>query len=271
MAASEGVDLEWAIVELARIEMNKQKAPTRPYSKKILVQANLCLKHLYTSLGKTFDIYHSDETIPGIGKGISAKPEPKTDIVVIKTGTKYFISVKMAGGIQLASGQGSSTAELFQAAAKQSNVQNTRVFRSIVDELNRLPTRLLSESNLPRIKEEGNQKVIKEFLKAGKIIQDKSYEHWLKNNKPVLLNALLDFVKKDDAFYTELIRESMTGKITLQTFRGAAATHIISPSGFHKIDNTYIQKIKKKIKMDIRAKSRGGISAIAFRIETTGT
>jgi hypothetical protein len=36
------------------------------------------------------------------------------------------------------------------------------------------------------------------------------------------------------------------------------------------IDSKYVQKIKPKIKMDLRAKSRGGISSVAFRIETKG-
>ena len=178
----------------------------------------------------------------------------------------------MSGGIQLASGQGVSTAELFQAAAKISNMTNaTKILRSIIDELNKMPTRLLSESNLPRIKKEGNQKVIKEFIHAGKIIQDKSYEEWLKNNKPILLNSLFDFVKKNPKFYDALLKEALTGKETLKTFNGAAATHIISPSGFYEINDSYVQKIKSKIKMDIRAKSRGGITAIAFRIETSGS
>jgi hypothetical protein len=37
------------------------------------------------------------------------------------------------------------------------------------------------------------------------------------------------------------------------------------------IDSKYVQKIKPKIKMDLRAKSRGGISSVAFRIETKGS
>lgn len=270
MAASEGVDLEWAIVELSRIQMGKQSRKTKTYSSAILEQAKKCIGHLTKALGTNFEIYHSDENVPGIGS-IYAKPEPKTDIVAIKNGKKYFISVKMAGGIQLASGQGSSTAELFEAAAKKAPVQNPKVLKSIVTALNAMPTRLLSESNLPRIKAEASKSVIDEFIKKGKIIQDKSYEYWLQHNKPVLLNSLLKFVKENSAFYNALLKEALTGKETLKNFRGAPATHIISPAGFNEITDAYVQKIKSKIKMDIRAKSRGGITAIAFRIETTGS
>jgi len=268
MAASEGVDLEWAIVEFAR----RQK-PTRNYSPKIKTQAEKCVAHIEKSVGKTFQIYHSDESIPGVSeKGIFAKPEPKTDIVIITKTKKYFVSVKMEGGIQLASGQGASTAELFEAAA--SNLKSTKdsaILKSIIKSLKTMPTRLLSESNFQRIMDEGNEKIISEFIKKGKIIQDRSYEHWLENNKPQLMAALLKYIENNDQFFDALIYEAMTGEKTLSKFKGAVANSIISPAGFHIIDNAYVKKIKPKIKMDLRAKSRGGISSVAFRIETKGS
>lgn len=268
MAASEGVDLEWAIVEFAR----RQK-PTRNYSSKIKAQAEKCVEHIERNVGKTFQIYHSDEPIPGVStKGIFAKPEPKTDIVILTKNKKYFVSVKMEGGIQLASGQGASTAELFEAAAEGlSNPAQKRVLLSIIKSLKTMPTRLLSEGNFKRIMDEGNPKVISEFIKKGKIIQDKSYEFWLENNKPQLMGALLKFIKNNDDFYDALLYEAMTGTKTLANFPGAVANSIISPAGFNMIDSKYVNKIKPKVKMDLRAKSRGGISSVAFRIETKGS
>lgn len=271
MAASEGVDLEWAIVEFTRMKLGKQKSTTRNYSPKIKQQAEKCVKHIFDKLKKDFDIYHSDENVPGIGS-IYAKPEPKTDIVVIQKTKKYFMSVKMEGGIQLASGQGASTAELFEAAAASlSNATQKKVLTSIIKALKTMPTRLLSESNFQRIMEEGNDKVINEFIKKGKIVQDKSYEYWLENNKPQLMADLLQFVQKNNDFYDALIREALTGEKTLKNFKGATANSIISPSGFYMIDDNYVRKLKPKIKMDLRAKSRGGISSVAFRIETKGS
>jgi len=270
MAASEGVDLEWAIVEFSRIKMGKQKKLTKTYSPKIKQQAEDCVRHLFAKHSK-FDIYHSDENVPGIGS-IYAKPEPKTDVVVKAGGKMYFISVKMSGGIQLASGQGASTADLFESAASSlSDAKAKKVLTSIVKELRTMPTRLLSQSNLARIKSEGNKKVIEEFIKSGKIIQDKSYEYWLENNKPALVNAIVDFAKKNEKFYDALIYEALTGEKTLKSYKGAVANAIISPSGFYEINSAYVKKIKSKIKMDLRAKSRGGISSVAFRIETKGS
>jgi hypothetical protein len=268
MAASEGVDLEWAIVEFAR-----RQNPSRNYSSKIKTQAEKCVAHIEKAMGKTFQIYHSDESIPGVSaKGIFAKPEPKTDIVIITKTKKYFVSVKMEGGIQLASGQGASTAELFEAAS--SNLKSTKdsaILKSIIKSLKTMPTRLLSESNFQRIMNEGNEKIITEFIKKGKIVQDKSYEYWLENNKPQLMAALLKYVENNDQFFDALIYEAMTGEKTLSKFKGAVANSIISPAGFHVIDSAYVKKIKPKIKMDLRAKSRGGISSVAFRIETKGS
>lgn len=268
MAASEGVDLEWAIVETAR----RQKT-TKTYSAKIKAQANKCVGHIVNEIGNNFQIYHSDESIPGVSpRGIYAKPEPKTDIVIIAGTKKYFVSVKMEGGIQLASGQGASTAELFEAAADGlRNPRGAAVLKSIIQSLKTMPTRLLSESNFQRIMDEGNEKTIDEFIKKGKIIQNKSYEYWLKNNKPQLMSSLLKFVEENDDFFNALIFEALTGKKTLKKFVGAAANSIVSPSGFHMIDSNYVRIIKPKIKMDLRAKSRGGISSVAFRIETKGS
>jgi hypothetical protein len=271
MAASEGVDLEWAIVEFSRIKMGKQTKTTRTYSATIKKQAEDCVDHLFKKAGKSFDIYHSDENVPGIGS-IFAKPEPKTDIVVFTRSKKWFVSVKMAGGIQLASGQGASTAELFESAAEHlTNPSSKKVLKSIVKELKTMPTRLLSQGNYDRIVSDGNPKVISEFIKNGKIIQDKSYEYWLENNKPQLLGALLKFIQSNPAYYEAIIYEALTGERTLSQFPGAVANSIISPSGFYEINSAYVDKLKTKIKMDLRAKSRGGISSIAFRIETKGS
>ena len=235
MAASEGVDLEWAIVEFAR----KQKA-SRTYSDKIKNQAQKCIAHIDKEFGKDYQIYHSDESIPDVtSTGIFAKPEPKTDIVIISKRKKYFVSVKMEGPIQLASGQGASTAELFKAAAdNMNNRKNSNILKSIIESLKSMPTRLLSESNYKRIIDEGNEKIINEFIQKGKIIKDKSYEYWLENNKPQLMASILKFIENNDDFFEALIYESLTGRETLKSYKGASANSIISPSGFYMINDS---------------------------------
>jgi hypothetical protein len=268
MAASEGVDLEFCIVEKIQIRNNKITKFSRNYSDKILKQADQCVSHVMTFAGRnTVEAWHSDDRTSPLGS-ISANPEPKTD-VVFKIGNKlHTTSIKMAGPVQLASGQGASTAELFEAAAKHiPNRTKSKVLESIITELRTMPTRLLSESNLPRIKQEASPKVISEFIKEGKIIKDKNYEYWLANNKARLMESLLKFIDDDVDFTTALLYESMTGELSLKKYPGAVADSILSPKGFYEIDGRYVDSIKNKVKFDIRGKSRSGITGLAFRID----
>lgn len=269
MAASEGVDLEWCIVEKIQIKNGKLKQFTRPYSSKILSQAEDCVEHVYRfAKQSSVEAWHSDDRTNPFGVAISAKPEPKTDVVFKIGNTVYSTSIKMAGAVQLASGQGSSTAELFEAAAKHlSNKKEGKVLESIIKELKNMPTRLLSETNKQRILKEASPKVINEFLKDGKIIKDKSYEYWLANNKEMLMTSLLQYVEEDADFTTALLYEALTGELSLKQYRGAVADSILSPKGFYEIDGHYVDSIKSKVKFDIRGKSRSGITGVAFRID----
>lgn len=261
MAASEGVDLEWAIVELARGDKLSRK-----YSKKVLDQAKKAVAKIDAKVSKPYKIFHSDEL------KISARPEPKTDIVIKKGTKQYNISVKMEGGIQLASGQGASTAELFRAVAGTiKDAKQKKVLQTLIASLNGLPTRLLSQSNLQRILKSGNKKLIEEFIKNNKVRNDKSYEEWLQNKKPELIASLLDFIQKNQQFRNALILEALSGKTTLKQYKDADANYVLSPGGFYPITESYAKSLAAKIKMDVRAKSRGGITSIAFRIETRGS
>jgi hypothetical protein len=266
MAASEGVDLEWSIIKYLGGDYGK-----RNFSSKIEVQGQKCAQNIKQFAGsKKIQAWHSDDSKGPFGS-IYAKPEPKTDIVLKIGGSIYTTSVKMAGPIQLASSQGASTAELFESAADNlKSASSKNVIKSIVNELKIMPTRLLSIPNYDRIVQEGNPKIIAEFIKNGKIIKDKSYEYWLQNNKPQLLGALLNFIKENPEYYNAILLEALTGKKTLSSFKGAVANSIVSPAGFHIINEQYVKSIKQKVKMDLRAKSRGGISSVAFRIETKG-
>lgn len=272
MAASEGVDLEFCIVDKINIRNGKLKKMSRAFSPNIQAQAEECVKHILKFAGTSkVDAWHSDDSKNPFNVSIYAKPEPKTDIV-LKIGSKvYSTSVKMAGTVQLASGQGSSTAELFMAAAtKIPGATKSKVLKSIIEELKVMPTRLLSQANKERILQEGKEKTIKEFIRNGKIIKDKEYEYWMSNNKEVLMEALLDFINKDPDFLKALLRESVTGEISLKSYRGAVADSIISPKGFYVVNDAYISSIMSKVKFDIRGKSRSGITGIAFRIDLKG-
>jgi hypothetical protein len=263
MAASEGVDLEWCIVENLG-----GKTDGRKFSPKIIKQGKECANSIKKfAAGKKVTAWHSDDDTNPLKQSIYAKPEPKTDVILQIGAKTYFVSVKMAGPIQLASGQGSSSAELFRSAAQASGAKS-KVLTSIIEILESMPTRLLSTSNKSRIESSGNEKLIDEFIKNGKIITDKSYEFWLANSKIDLMDSMISYMQKNPEFKKELIREALTGAISLKDYKGAAADSIISPAGFFIIDDNYIDKLEKKVSFDIRGKSRSGISGIALRIET---
>lgn len=263
MAASEGVDLEWCIVKNLGGNSGDRK-----FSAKIETQGKQCADSIKKFAGsKKVVAWHSDDATNPLKQAIYAKPEPKTDIV-LQIGSKlHFVSVKMAGPIQLASGQGSSSAELFKAAAMASG-SKSKVLTSIIELLRDMPTRLLSESNKARIMSSGKDKLINEFIKNGKVITDKSYEFWIKENKFELMDAMINYMENDAPFRKELIREALTGAISLKNYKGAPADSIVSPAGFYIIDDNYISKLERKVSFDIRGKSRSGISGLALRIET---
>ena len=263
--------MEFAIVDKINIDNNKQKKYSRPYSSAIQSQSTKCVDHIYKFAGnKNVMCWHSDDSSGPYGS-ISANPEPKTDIILKIGSTVYKTSVKMAGPVQLASGQGESSAILFESAAKMtSNANKSKVLKSIITELKTMPTKLLSEQNKKRILTESNPKIINEFIKGGKIIKDKSYELWMQSNKEILMKSMLEYMDKDPEFFNALLYESLTGESSLAKYRGASADRIISPNGFYKINAAYVASIKSKVKFDIRGKSRGGISSIAFRIDLRG-
>lgn len=269
MAASEGVDLEWCIVDEVNIRLGKLTKYSKSYQSKIETQGKKCADHIMKRAGnQKLEIWHSDDQTNPTGKAIFANPEPKTDIIV-KIGSRiYYVSVKMQGAVQLASGQGEQTAVLFESAANSlQNKKKSKVLSSIITELRTMPTRMLSTSNKSRILSEGKDKVISEFIKDGKIITDKHYDAWLTHNKPELMEKLLTYINNDKEFLKALLYESMTGELSLKQYKGAPANQIVSPAGFYDIDQSYIDKIIPKVKFDIRGKSRSGITGVAFRID----
>jgi hypothetical protein len=136
----------------------------------------------------------------------------------------------------------------------------------IVKDIRDTPTRLLSESNLSRLKKE-RPELMDEFLSGKSIRKDKNYSLWLKNSKPELLGSFLNFLEKNSAFKTALIGEAMSGELIFGKRSLASATHILTADKFMTISDSYIKSVSSKVKIDARAKSRGGITSVAFRFD----
>jgi len=66
-----------------------------------------------------------------------------------------------------------------------------------------------------------------------------------------------------------LIREVLTGELAFKSAdKRAIANWILTPDHYIKIDRAYVQKQMAKTRIDVRAKSRSGISSLAVRFDS---
>lgn len=270
MGLGGGVELEWSIVYHSLLaagktpaELKKRNSKLLPYSPDIAKQAQDAVKQVIKHNKNILKYaHHSDEL------NIVGNPEPKTDIVYKMPGKTYAVSVKMRGPIQLTSAEGKNTAIMFERIVDTMNLSETakKNVKKIITDVKKVPTRLLSESNVARIKKEKPQ-LAKEFIKGKSIIQDKSYEYWVEHNKSKLLGSILRFLDENEDFKFNLIEEALTGKRVFGKNNLATANWMITPDYFRPVDKAYVKYMIPKVKIDVRAKSRGGISSLAFRFD----
>ena len=273
MAQGRGVQLEWAIVfnslvragvPYTQIQERSKKHPNlKEYTGDVNKQADQCVdlveKHDSSLLAHA---YHSDEL------NIAGDPEPKTDVVFKKSGRNTIrCSVKMKGPIQLSSAEGPSTAKAMAATAAQCPGTRGKNLEALIEKISSTPTKLLTEKNLSKAKQR-KPNIVKDLVDAkGKIKDDKNYTNWVSRNKPTLIRELFDYLESDPDFLYCLIEETLTGKNYFGANADATSNYMLSPTKFGKIDKTYINQMVKKTKIDIRAKSRDGISSVAFRFD----
>jgi hypothetical protein len=273
MAQGRGVQLEWAIVyeslvrsgvPFTEIENRMQKYPNlKSYTGDVGSQAKKCVDLVEKSDPSLLaHAYHSDEL------NIAGDPEPKTDVVFKKNGRNAVrCSVKMKGAIQLSSAEGPNTAKAMSETAAACPGQRGKNLSSLIKKISATPTKLLTERNLPKARER-KPNIVKDLVDArGKIKDDKNYTKWISENKPKLIKELFDYLESDPAFLYCLIEEALTGKNYFGANADATANYMLSPSKFGEIDDAYIKQMVKKTKIDIRAKSRDGISSVAFRFD----
>lgn len=273
MAQGRGVQLEWAIVyesltragvPFTEIQNRMQKNPNlKSYTGVIGTQAKQCVDLVEKADSSLLaNAYHSDEL------NIAGDPEPKTDVVFKKNGRNAIrCSVKMKGPIQLSSAEGPSTAKAMAETAANCPGQRGKNLSSLIQKISETPTKLLTERNLPKARER-KPNIVKDLVDArGKIKDDKNYTKWISENKPTLIKELFDYLESDPDFLYCLIEETLTGKNYFGENADATANYMLSPTKFGKIDDAYIKQMVRKTKIDIRAKSRDGISSVAFRFD----
>ena len=274
-----GVLFEWAIVywALKKSGMTDQAllerhAALHSYGSPIDDWAQSALLNVNKKLWAT--ARHSDETI-GKRKSISAKPEPKTDIC-FGNNDEYKVSVKMSGEIQIASGQGKSSAITLRKALeefyKKTDILKDDTIAEIITAVENMPTQMLSGSNkdsFNKAKERKPEQFATMVTKNDEILPQYDWDLWIKNpqNKKRILEVLQGFIIKHDGFLYCLIYEALTGAKSFENNPLAIANYILTPNHFYEINESYVDKIKNKVKIDIRAKSRDGIYSAAMRMD----
>lgn len=214
------------------------------------------------------NLKHSNEV------GIFGRPEPKTDLVCGDT----RISVKMEGDIQLSSESAATTAKTLENLASEIGIQDNELMQSAANKLSKslksLPNKMIDPKNIEEAMDRhGDKPWFQEMFKNGKL-QDKY--NWDKYKGTVTKDLQKDFTKflsDNENFKKHLVHEALTGSRAFADNPEAAATHMLSPTGFQEIgdvDGDYIKGLLPKTYVGIRAKSRGRITQPTFRFELKG-
>ena len=209
------------------------------------------------------EAYHSDE------KGIAGNPEPKTDIMF----GDHRVSVKMDTTIQLASGQGSSTAAMMRGIMKQmlqdpalKEQLEQEVLEGIIERVENIPTKMIDPKNLEKALER-KPKAAMEMMKDGELLEERNWKTWQENNKKAIVQDVTNFVENNPKFQFILVEEALTGKRTFGEASLATADYMCGPGFYGPIDDAYVKKIAAVTKIDVRAKSRSGITSATVRFD----
>jgi len=216
---------------------------------------------------------HSDET-DVIGQAVVGIPEPKTDIIFGEN-NEYRVSVKMDGSIQLASGEGTSSAKMLNAAMseylQQFNGTKDHTMEDIIQRIEGMPTKSIDLKNFEKAKTK-RPKLFETMLdEQGNLYPFYDWKKWEKENKKKINDYLAIYTANNPEFLYILIDEALTGKRTFGEKNLATANYIITPTEFVKIDSEYVKKVAKGTKITVRAKSRKGITSAALRFDYTNT
>jgi nicotinic acid mononucleotide adenylyltransferase len=224
-------------------------------------------------------IVHSDEL------DITGDPEPKTDICIMNPdGTvKRKLSVKLDGDVQLASGQGKFSAKAIELAAQKTLELDpsfdTKAAKVLVEEVKKMPTRLMSASNAEKFmsinadKPEKLKEFFTDITDPTSIRPELNSDIYKENIKPKLLAVAAEVLDGSETFKQVLTHEAMTGyySFTESDNPMAIADGMISPMGMDIIDvgnplqDQVTAKYADKAKMDFRAKSRSKVGSYTQR------
>lgn len=258
-----GVQFEWSLVyhSLKQCKYTDGKLLARhrnlhSYTNNLDSLSLKTLKNIPKDLLST--AYHSDEL------EIYGNPEPKTDILFGEN-HEYKVSVKMPGAIQLSSAEGKTTAQMFNLVLNEYG-RKTEDIVDVIDKIEKMPTKMLTQRNMGKARARVYNKYIQLVTEDGNINPKYNWDIYRDNNKLYILETLRKYIERNPDFMHIFVHEALTGYRLFHN-SNATANWILTPNYFVEITDKYIENILPKLKMDLRAKSRDGITSATFRVD----
>lgn len=240
-----GVKFEEQIVEC-------NNKPNLKFEPKVLS----AVKVLTSFFGKKKAIHRKSVSLKGMG----LPPEIKADMWLDKVGT-YGTSTKLDGAIQLSSAQGANTAKALQLCYESTKEDLTdlecEAIESLIDMIGELPTKMVSANNLLK----AFRRKPKDFAVA------LNYDMWFRDVRPVINAYMTQVFDEIPQFKLAVVEEMLTGRLQFANTIGIAE-YILTPDYCGYIDEKYVQKIADCVRIDVRGKSRGGITAAVVRFDS---
>jgi len=199
-------------------------------------------------------IVHRDEiSLKGLGREI------KADMwIVLGSGQWIGISIKMAGSVRLSTAQGRGTADKWEAAAATLDRDRQITLQKLNERVRELPTNMIDSSNLQKAQRRNPKKL----STAG------NWNTWFAKERPPITQHINEKLE-DTAIRAAVIEEMLTGRQHYAGTKGVA-DYILTPLYFKYIDDAYIQStIAHGVKIDVRGKSRGGITSACIHFDVT--
>ena len=197
----------------------------------------------------TGTIKHRDD-VSLKGKGLGR--EVKADFWINGQG----VSVKMEGAVQLSSAEGKRTADILTKVGSQLSKRRSNKMKPLIEQIEQIPRIMVSSDNRE-----------KAMRRKPHLVPDAGdYDAWKKSERPAINKGIRELFK-DTKIKEAVVEEMLTGRQQFAKTVGIA-DYILTPKYCQYIDKKYVHKVAQNVKIDVRGKSRAGISSGVVRFDT---